>query len=253
MPKMREVKTPLKRFGIRYYKDEDGIYYKKVGRRHRKPVKPFWKKKRITLGIPLVCLLVIGVVGYQVVMNIASEKVVNEISGQIPEKDFQELLKDPSIQKIVEEQLGAEKKEEILTKYAVNVPATTTGNEISASNTQGTGGASRSDASANKQETSEKSAVPKPVPESPGNSAAPKPAVNENNGKLQFTSRSEVMKFLLTKFTMGELTAMAKKADNGLTSEEKAEIKEKVLQKLSQEEFDALKVFAIIELSKGNI
>jgi hypothetical protein len=67
-----------------------------------------------------------------------------------------------------------------------------------------------------------------------------------------FGSREEAMKFLLSKFSMSELMGFAKKAQGGLTPEEKAEIKEAITKRLTPEEYNALKVYAFIELSKRN-
>jgi hypothetical protein len=67
-----------------------------------------------------------------------------------------------------------------------------------------------------------------------------------------FSSREEAMKFLLSKFSMSELTEFAKKAEGGLTPEEKVEIKAAITKRLTPEEYNALKVYAFIELSKRN-
>ncbi|WP_413306389.1 hypothetical protein AA0X95_05660 [Bacillus sp. 1P10SD] len=58
------------------------------------------------------------------------------------------------------------------------------------------------------------------------------------------------MSFLLSKFTMNELMSYANAAKGGITSEKKAEIKATVMQRLTPEEYEALKVYAILELSK---
>jgi hypothetical protein len=99
MPLMREIWTPLKWVGVRYYKDENGFYYRKVGNNHRKRVRPFWKMKRIILGVPFLILLGLGLIGvYRIGMNMASEKVMNEISSQISEEDINTLLQDENVQ-----------------------------------------------------------------------------------------------------------------------------------------------------------
>ncbi|QCJ44237.1 hypothetical protein FAY30_21295 [Bacillus sp. S3] len=210
MPKTKDVTTPF-------------IFLKK-GARHRQQVRPFWKMKRAILGIPLVIILILGFAGYRIGMNLASEKVVKELATQIPEKDIQDLLEDPTVQKEIEDEVGSEKKEEILTKYAV-VSATPA-----------------------KPKESTVPATKEASQTTPVESKVSTPAPVKNKPGLNFKSREDVLKFLLSKFTMGELKDLAKKADGGITPEEKSEIKGVVLQRLSPEEYNAVKVFAIIEL-----
>ncbi|ACV64676.1 hypothetical protein Dtox_3983 [Desulfofarcimen acetoxidans DSM 771] len=69
-------------------------------------------------------------------------------------------------------------------------------------------------------------------------------------GNLMFADKDEALKFVLTKFTMGELTSLAQKAQGGLTGQEKAEIKSVLMQRLTPGEFQALKAMALKELAK---
>lgn len=241
--RMKELKTPFKLFGIRYFKDGDGQYYKKVGANHRYPVKPLWKKKRFKLGLPLILLVVLGFFGYQIGMNLASDKVVNEISQQIPKKDIQALLTDPSIQQVIENEVGADKKQQILDKYSV-VPLANTPLVASASNEESAVVESKDSQKATNTGNSSKGS-------NAGNSSTSKPTPTNQGSNLKFTSRDQVMKFLLSKFTMNELLAYADKAKGGLTPEVKSEIQAAVMQRLTAEEYEALKLYAIIELSKS--
>ncbi|MEH7336797.1 hypothetical protein V7161_29715 [Neobacillus drentensis] len=227
MPTMKEIKTPFKLLGVRYFKDEDGQYYKKSGKDSRKKIKPFWKNKWLMIGMPLLILIIIGIGGYKFGMNIASQKMMNEIAGQLTNKDVEILLKDPSIQKIIEDELGSAKKEELLKKYSLDASLNVTNSN-------------------NKNTIAAKNDSIKETPE------ANQHLDDTNKPKLKFSSRQEVMKFLLSKFTMNELTELAKKADGGLTPEEKEEIQTLVLERLSDEEYDAVKVYALIELSNMN-
>jgi polyisoprenyl-teichoic acid--peptidoglycan teichoic acid transferase len=61
MIKMREVKTPLRVIGIRYFMDESGQYYKKFGGNHRKQVKPFWQRKWLMISSIIGLLLFVSV------------------------------------------------------------------------------------------------------------------------------------------------------------------------------------------------
>ena len=232
--KMKEVKTPFKLFGIRYFKGEDGQYYKKVGASHRYAVTPLWIKKRFKLGMPLVLVVIIGFFGYQIGMNLASDKVVDEISQQIPKKDIQALLTDPSIQHVIEDEVGSDKKQQILENYSV-VPIENTPLVASTSN----------EAPAAVEDKASQKAT------STGNSSSSKPTTTNHGSKLKFTSRDQVMKFLLSKFTMNELLAFANKAKGGLTPQVKSEIQTAVLNRLTTEEYEALKLYAIIELGKS--
>ena len=233
MPLMREVKTPFKLFRIQYFKDEHGQYYKKIGDQHRRRVRPFWKKKRVWLGIPLIVLLALGYVGYRVGIDMASEKVVKEVSKQISAQEIQGLLKDPSVQTMIEKELGASQKQEIYKKYSVD-PA------LTASVSSGKGTAVNNQTG---QESTNGSATSKDTTKSD----------RPKQTKLQFKSRQEVMKFLLSKFSMAELSQLAKKADGGLTPEEKTEIKNTILSRISGAEYEALKIYALIEVGKGNM
>jgi hypothetical protein len=237
MPVMKEIKTPLVLFKIRYFQNENGIYYKKIGENHRRKVKPFWKKKRIILGIPAMLLLVLGVVGYKIGMNLASEKMVSELTSQMTKEDYDALLKEPSIQEIIDKEMGSDKKSELLNSVAsdpaikdaasnetVAANAAPNTEEVPAAVTTASG----------KDKTEEKKQAP----------------VEKAKPQLQFKSSSEVLKFMLSKFSMSELNALAKKAEGGVTAGEKEEIKNTVLARLSPEEYNAVKVFAVIEASK---
>jgi hypothetical protein len=121
MPLMKEVKTPLGLLGIRYYIDENGVYYKKVGKSGRQTVKPIWKMKRLMIGVPLIFILVVGFVGYRFGLNIVSDKVMNEVTSQITNKEIEILLKDPSIQELIEKEVGIGKAKALLEKYSVDI------------------------------------------------------------------------------------------------------------------------------------
>lgn len=251
MPVMREIKTPLVLFKIRYFQDEKGNYYKKKGENQRRKVRPFWKTKRIVLGIPVMVLLVFGVVGYKIGMNLASEKMVDELASQMTKEDYDNILKDPSIKQIIDKEVGTDKKSALLhnvssdptikdaiskgkdTPVATNVDSSR-GKDTPATNADSSKG---KDTTANvdsgKDTTDEK-----------------QPSTEKAELELQFNSNAEVMKFLLSKFSMGELSTLAKKSQGGVTAQEKAEIKNTVLARLSTDEYNALKVYAVVEMSK---
>jgi hypothetical protein len=247
MPLMKEIKTPLAFLGIRYYKDENGVYYKKVGKKGRQTIKPLWKMKRLMLGVPLIIILGLGFVGYRFGLNIASDKVMNEVTSQITNKDIEILLKEPSIQELIEKEVGIEKTRELLEKYSVDI---TKVNPDSLTDTNSQPSTSGSDKNTEGKNTTKD--------DQHGTDNKNGQQVDDNqeegpNGEqtLSFKSREEVTKFMLSKFSMSELTNLAKKANGGITSSEKAEIRDALLNKLTKEEYDAVKVFGVIELSKG--
>jgi hypothetical protein len=242
MPLMREIWTPLKWMGVRYFKDENGIYYRKVGNNHRKKIRPFWKMKRVILGAPLLLLLGLGFIGYRIGMNMASEKVINEISSQISEEDIHNLLQDENVQKLIEKELGPEEAKKLLGQQLQ-------ANQLNKEN-QNQNNETNQSSDANKVQSSHIAQKEKEQPIN-GEQKAPNNK-EEKQSKLMFASREEAMKFLLSKFSMSELTEFAKKAEGGLTPEEKAEIKAAITKRLTPEEYNALKVYAFIELSKRN-
>ncbi|MDR6121334.1 hypothetical protein QFZ87_000931 [Bacillus sp. SLBN-46] len=186
-------------------------------------------KTPFKLGMPLLVLLMLGLVGYQVVMNLASEKVVEEVSKQIPKEDIQALLTEPGIQQMIEDEVGADKKEEILTKYAVE---------------------SSEDAPLVASKSNETVAVNITSKQKSGTTSSDGNTSTKGGSKLKFTSKDQVTTFLLSKFTMNELMSYANAVKGGVTPEKKAEIKATVMKRLTPEEYEALKLFAIIELSK---
>ncbi len=256
---MREIKTPLALFKIRYFQDEKGLYYKKKGENHRRKVKPFWKMKRIVLGIPVMILLILGFVGYKIGMNLASEKMVDELASQMTKEDYDNLLKDPSIQQIIDKEAGAGKNSALFKNVSAvsadpaikeTVNNDTTGTNVHTTNEKKPS-ATNPDASKEKQPAANTDANNDKDTGKTDNTEVKPPATEKAEpAGLHFNSNAEVMKFLLSKFSMGELSALAKKAQGGVTAHEKAEIKSTVLSRLSTEEYNALKVYAVVEASK---
>lgn len=268
MPVMREKKTPLALLNIRYFQDEKGIDYKKKGENHRK-IRPFWKMKRIVLGVPVMLFLVLGFMGYKIGMNLVSEKVMNELSSQMTKKDYEDILKDPSVQQIIDKEMGTVEKNELLnnvssdpsikdaisqgpvatnvnSSYEKDTPTATTDDSNKEKNPSNEGNGKDTPAAANTDSDKDKDTAA-----GQDQTNEEQPSAEKTEPKLQFNSRTEVMKFLLSKFSMGELRGLAKKAEGGVTAQEKAEIKSTVLGRLTTEEYNAVRVFAVVEISKG--
>lgn len=222
-------------------------------KKENQPVRPFWKKKRIVLGIPLLLLLVLGTVGYKIGMNLASEKMVDELSNQITKEDYDKILKDPSIQQIIDKEVGDDKNSELLKNLSSDpdpaVQETATPVQTNVDSTKKENPVTTKTDSDKVKDTVATVDTDKGKTETKTEEQQ-QPTVEKEEPGLHFNSSSEAMKFLLTKFSMGELSALAKKAEGGVTPQEKEEIKSTVLARLSTEEYNALKVFAVVEASK---
>ncbi|WP_078409163.1 hypothetical protein [Priestia abyssalis] len=276
MPRMKEVWTPLKWFGIRYFKDsENKVYYKKIGKNHRRETRPFWRYKRFGLAASLLLLLIPGFMGYEVVMDKASEKLVNEVAGQVTKEEINELLKDPTVQEMMEKELGTKKAAELLKDHEVEASGIATsgisdddltfkqtgtspqteGQEPADSSSAAITGKKDSSASVSANTDEKPSSVKEEQNQSANaseksSSGKEQTSESDNSERPMFESRAEATKFVMSKFSMSEMSSFAQMAQGGLTSEEKTEIKSIVQSRLSAEEYEALKIFGLIELSK---
>ncbi len=70
------------------------------------------------------------------------------------------------------------------------------------------------------------------------------------NPQPALQNKEQVLKLLLSKFTMAELTGFVDLAKDGLTEKEKAQIKTALLERLTPEEFEAIKLVALAELAQ---
>ncbi|RXT15038.1 hypothetical protein [Ammoniphilus sp. CFH 90114] len=161
--------------------------------------------------ISIGALAILGFAGYKIGMNYVSEKMMDQVTQEVlTPNEVKQLLDDPVIQQAIEEHGGTQALEQMKKQAPASVPEAPVVGQ-------------------------EQPAISKPASASPS---------------LLFSTREEAMKFLLTKFTLNELSSLASKAQGGLTSEEKEEIKQTLLSRLSPEEFQALKILGLIELSK---
>lgn len=268
MRAMKEVWTPLKMFGICYYRDRDqDVYYKKVGNRNRKQTRPFWKYKRFVLAMTFLLLVIPGgYAGYQIALDKASEKLVNEVASQVSKEDMNKLLEDPSVQEVLEKELGTKKAAALLKENNVDPTALATARissedlvfkpteERNASgqapsvNGQGEAASPEQDQGNEKTGEGEVASVPQPgqtAPSKDGTSVS-----KEEKPRPLFQSREEATRFVMSKFSTSEISQFAQMAQGGLTEEEKSDIKSKVTSRLTAQEYEALKLFGIIELGK---
>jgi hypothetical protein len=65
---------------------------------------------------------------------------------------------------------------------------------------------------------------------------------------LPFKTKEEATKVVLSKFSVGEVKDMATQMTRGITPEEQAEIEQKVLTRLSEQEIEALLIIGLEEI-----
>lgn len=166
--------------------------------------------KKFLFAFMIILLVIAG--GYKLGLKYGSEAVIDKIANQVLSKDeIDQLIEDPKVQKTIEAQLGAG----ALQNLRKAQPHT--------------------------------GAVPDAVPNTPDANNLPP---TDTNSQLVFTTTEEALKFLLTKFSMSELNGFIKMADGGVTAAEKNQIKSTLMERLTPEEYQALKVLGLIELQK---
>jgi len=181
------------------------------------------KRTKWILG-SVVCLAVLGLIGYKWAISYASDRLVEQVTKDMfTDDEVNELMKEPAIQKALEEQLGAVKSPTDLA----------------------------TDSAGASQEAGQSSPdTPAPSGSKDGSGGSTSASTVEKQGQHPFSDKEEALKFLLTRFSMSELKEFVSMASGGVTAEEKKEIKEALLGRLSPEEFQALKVLGLIELKK---
>ncbi|UNL85806.1 hypothetical protein [Priestia koreensis] len=264
MPMMKEIWTPFKIMGVRYFKDKDNnVYYKKVGKRHRRQTRPFWRFKRLYALGTLLVVGVSGYIGYQYVINQASNQLFAEVEKEVTPADMNHLLSNTSVQKMLEEQVGKEKAEKILRNYGI---ATSSSSAVEAGGAKSTSATATTASSAPATKGTEPS-TSAPNASQPVKSTA-EPAKNSQNvpskqttkqtepktkptpsSSLRFKTREEATRFVLSKFSASEINKIRTLMQGGVTADEKAYIKNLVFSRLSKAELDSLKAFSVIELS----
>ena len=68
--------------------------------------------------------------------------------------------------------------------------------------------------------------------------------------KMAVKNKNEAIKLVMDKFSVGELKNMAAKVKGGMTEQEKAELKQRVTERFSEDELDSLKIIALMEAEK---
>jgi|GEM_PF-2820085 hypothetical protein len=231
----KKVKTPLRLIGIQKYKSKDGRTWIKYPGGNRKPIKKstvIWTRLLATLVI----LGVIGFAGYKIGFHYLSNKMMNEMADQIlSTEEVEAFKKDPAVQKIIAD------NSKYFDKKAVEAIQGSISSDTSGGKSDNT---STGDKPGNSGSTTDKGE------ESNG---ASKPATDKptTGDKLVVKNKDEAASLLLSKFSMKELTGLADKAKDGLTPEEKQSIKQTLLSRLSTDEFNSVKIIALMEIMKS--
>ncbi|MGO4111084.1 hypothetical protein [Paenibacillus sp. YAF4_2] len=224
----KKINTPLQLVGIHKYRTKDGRTWIKYPGSSRKPI----KKSTVIWTRLLTIIIVIGVIGfagYKFGFHYLSNKMMNEMADQILTTDEVESLKnDPAVQKIIADNSKYFDKKAVEAIQG-SLPATVNDSDKAA----GQSGKTTSSSTSKTNETTD--------------TVTDKPSVND---KLVVKTKDEAANLLLSKFSMKELTGLADKAKDGLTAEEKQSIKSTLLGRLSTEEYNSVKIIALMEIMK---
>lgn len=225
MIKLKKLKTPLRFIGIRRYKSSDGTHWIKFGRGSRKPIHPRW----FTAGKWSLILLIVGtfgIGGYRIGFTYISGIMMDHLTEEMfTAEEIAEWKNDPHIQQLLSEHMST-----------VDQPLPT----LDAG-------------SATMSATEEASQTSETKDENPLNSESNETAIIIEGSQKDSTalqSKEQVMKLLLSKFTMAELTGLLDLAKDGLSDKDKEQIKATLLEKLTTEEFEAIKLVALAELAQ---
>ncbi|MBB3108536.1 hypothetical protein FHS18_000564 [Paenibacillus phyllosphaerae] len=190
-----------------------------------------WK---ITLSV-LAVLVAGGVIGYPYAKSYVSDKMMDKLADEIiTPAEIEEMKNDPEIAKILEENVPA-LRDELAGSVSSGGSGTGTGGEQSS----GTGAGQWTGS-----EDGEGSGSDAGQGSGTGSSSADSPV-----STTPVMSREEAMDLMMDKFSKSELLDLVSKAKGGITAEEKAEMQELLLSRVSEEEMEALKIAALIEIA----
>ncbi|KIL35424.1 hypothetical protein SD71_14085 [Cohnella kolymensis] len=177
--------------------------------------------------ITIVAVLAIGLIGYKVGTDYVSNKIMGQLQQDIVKpEDVEKLKNDPEIQKIIKDNFSEEEVKKVLPQLSIDTIQT---KQDSSKNTQ---------PYANKPAKTNK-------PE-----AANSPAKAGTKKEFPIKTVDEAKDMVMSKFSTGEVTKMANMAKDGLSTNEKANIKSNLQAKLTDDEYEALKIIALMEVMK---
>lgn len=230
MVKFKKIKSPLRIIGIQRYKSSDGRQWIKLGQGSRKPISPKW----LAVGKWTTILLLVGILGvsgYRISFTYISGVMMDHLTNEMfTEEEIEEWKNDPYIQ-----QLLAEEQDDLLQQHVK--PPLRPENSVEPTNSSGAPGTGSAD---DVQAPSSMN----------GNQESENAPAEAANPAYSLQNKEQVLKLLLSKFTMAELTGLMDLAKDGLTEKEKTQIKTTLLEKLTPEEFEAIKLVALAELAQ---
>ena len=198
-------------------------------------------------AVALIVVLVLAAAGYKFGLKYVSEAVINKVANEVlTGEEIDKLVQDPQVKKILEERLGTEAFGELLKRQpGAGAGAAPGGGPETGLGSQN-GAAPESGSGSGTGNTAGSITGNQNVPGTGNNS---KPSGGKGGG-LVFNTAEEALQFLLTKFSRAELNGFIAMAEDGITPEEKSQVKAALLSRLTAEEYQALKVIALIELEK---
>jgi hypothetical protein len=206
-------------------------------------------------AVALIVVLVLAAAGYKFGLKYVSEAVINKVASEVlTGEEIDKLVQDPQVKKILEERLGTEAFGELLKRQpgagAGAAPGTGQGTGLGPQSGAATGnGNGPEGGSGTGTGTGAGSITGNQNVPGTGNNSKPSEGKGKGGG-LVFNTAEEALQFLLTKFSRAELNGFIAMAEDGITPEEKSQVKAALLSRLTAEEYQALKVIALIELEK---
>ena len=207
------------------------------------------------IAVALIVVLVLAAAGYKFGLKYVSEAVINKVANEVlTGEEIDKLVQDPQVKKILEERLGTEAFGELLKRQpgagAGAAPGTGQGTGLGPQSGAATGnGNGPEGGSGTGTGTGAGSITGNQNVPGTGNNSKPSEGKGKGGG-LVFNTAEEALQFLLTKFSRAELNGFIAMAEDGITPEEKSQVKAALLSRLTAEEYQALKVIALIELEK---
>lgn len=195
------------------------------------------KKKSAVIWTRLLIIIaivgVIGFAGYKIGFHYLSNKMMNEMADQILTTEEVEALKnDPAVQQIISD------NSQYFDQKAMEALQGSVSSEVNGDGaSQGQPDHAASGSATDKNDESDGASKP----------ATDKPVSGD---QLVVKTKDEAADLLIGKFSMKELTGLADKAKDGLTPEEKQNIKDTLLSRLSADEYNSVKIIALMEIMK---
>ncbi|NLW37556.1 MAG: hypothetical protein GXY90_03170 [Peptococcaceae bacterium] len=201
------------------------------------------------IAVALIVVLILVAAGYKFGLKYVSEAVINKVASEVlTTEEIDKLVQDPQVKKILEDRLGTEAFGELLKRQpGAGAGAAPGGGPETGLGSQN-GAAPESGSGSGTGNTAGSITGNQNVPGT-GNNSKPSGGKGKGGG-LVFNTAEEALQFLLTKFSRAELNGFIAMAEDGITPEEKSQVKAALLSRLTAEEYQALKVIALIELEK---